>query len=243
MLRSIFSGIKSLLHPAQRNAEIEADVESFRESAVEYKMRLGMSREDAERAARAEIRSAEMIRHKVWSAGWESLAESLWRDAVYGLRQVGRSPGLSIVAILSLALGIGANTAIFTVIDDLMLKQLPVHDPKMLVSFGDGNDGGIIASSSPGAYDIFPYDFYRYIAGAQKEGSKGKAIKTNLTVSAPLPVSPQRSVCAPGPAAAASLLRHRAILFLGRSSACSARSHCWAASSTQMTQPSKAAMQ
>jgi predicted permease len=168
-LRSISSGIKSLLRRGQRNAEIEADVRSFRESAVEHRMRQGMSREDAERAARAEIRSMEMVRHRVWAAGWESLAESLWKDAVYGLRQVARSPGLSIVAILSLALGIGANTAIFTVIDDLMLKQLPVHDPGMLVSFGDGSDGGIIASSSPGAYDIFPYDFYRHIAGPQDE--------------------------------------------------------------------------
>jgi len=168
-LRSIFSGIESLLHPSKRNAEIEADVRHFRESAVEHRMRQGMSREDAERAARAEIRSVEMVRHKVWAAGWESLAESLWKDGVYGLRQVMRSPGLSIVAILSLALGIGANTAIFTVIDDLMLKQLPVGDPKMLVSFGDGTDGGVIASSDPGPYDIFPYDFYRHIAGSQSE--------------------------------------------------------------------------
>lgn len=165
--RSIFSGIKSLFQPGQRNAEIEAEVRSFREAAVEHKMRQGMSREDAERSARAEIRSVEMVRQKVWAAGWESMAEALWRDTVYGLRQVLRSPGLSIVAILSLALGIGANTAIFTVIDHLLLKELPVHEPQMLVSFGDGNGGGIVASSSPGAYDIFPYDFYRRIAGRQ----------------------------------------------------------------------------
>jgi predicted permease len=169
LFRKILSGIKPLLLPSKRSAEIEADVRSFRELAVEHKMRQGMNREDAERAARAEIRSVEMVRHKVWAAGWKSLAESLWKDVVYGLRQVVRSPGLSVVAILSLALGIGANTAIFTVIDDLMLKQLPVRDPKMLVSFGDGSDGGIVASSDPGPYDIFPYDFYRRIAGAQDE--------------------------------------------------------------------------
>ncbi|MFZ1014638.1 MAG: ABC transporter permease [Terracidiphilus sp.] len=163
-LRSLFSGIKSLFRPAKRNAEIEAELRSFFDAAVEHKMRHGISREDAEREARAEIRSAEMVRHKVWAAGWESHAESLAKDARYGFRQLLRSPGLSIVAILSLALGIGANTAIFTVIDGLLLKQLPVHDPQMLVSFGDGSDAGIMASSSPGPYDIFPYDFYRRIA-------------------------------------------------------------------------------
>jgi predicted permease len=169
LFRSVSSGIKSLLLPAKRNAEIEADVRSFFESAVEHKIQQGMNVDDAERAARAEIRSTEMVRHKVWDAGWESHVESLWRDARYGFRQILRSPGLSIVAILSLALGIGANTAIFTVIDDLLLKQLPVHDPHMLVSFGDGSGSGIVASSSPGAYDIFPYEFYKRIASRRDQ--------------------------------------------------------------------------
>jgi predicted permease len=109
------------------------------------------------------------MKHKVWAIGWESHMDSLWKDARYGFRQILRSPGLSIVAILSLALGIGANTAIFTVIDDLLLKALPVHDPRMLVSFGDGIDSGIVASSSPGAYDIFPYEFYKRIAGIREQ--------------------------------------------------------------------------
>ena len=166
---SIFSGIKSLFRPGRRNAEIEAEVRSFFEAAVEHKTQEGMDRKDAEQEARAEIRSTEMVRQKVWAAGWESHADSLWRDARFGFRQMLRSPGLSIVATLSLALGIGANTAIFTVLDDLLLKQLPVHDPHMLVSFGDGSSNGIVASSSPGAYDIFPYDFYRRIAGNREE--------------------------------------------------------------------------
>ena len=173
LFRSVFNGIKSLLRPARRNAEIEADVRSFFESAVEHKVLEGMNVRDAERAARAEIRSTEMVRHKVWTAGWESHVESFWKDARYGFRQILRSPGLSIVAILSLALGIGANTAIFTVIDDLLLKQLPVHDPHMLVSFGDGSDSGIVASSSPGAYDIFPYEFYRRIASSSTNQVEG----------------------------------------------------------------------
>jgi len=162
-------GIKSLFRPAKRNAEIEAEVRSFFESAVEHKMRQGMSQDDAERAARAEMGSTEVVTHKVWAVGWESGVESLWKDARFGFRQILRSPGLSIVAILSLTLGTGANTAIFTVIDDLLLKQLPVRDPRMLVSFGEGSGGGIVAASSPGPYDIFPYDFYRRISGERIE--------------------------------------------------------------------------
>ncbi|MGB6691796.1 MAG: ABC transporter permease [Terracidiphilus sp.] len=169
LFRSISSGFKSLFRPGKRNAEIEADIRSFFESAVEQKIQRGMNVDDAERAARAEIGSMEMVRHKVSAAGWESYVESLCRDAKYGFRQILRSPILSLVAILSLALGIGANTAIFTVIDDLLLKQLPVHDPNMLVSFGEAVGSGAVAPSSPGAYDIFPYDFYRRIAGNRDE--------------------------------------------------------------------------
>ena len=95
LFQNLWSGIKSLFLPNARNAEIEAEVQSFLEAAVEYRMQQGMSCADAERAARAEIRSAEMIRHNVWSSGWESRAELLWKDVRYSFRQLLRSPGLS----------------------------------------------------------------------------------------------------------------------------------------------------
>ena len=140
LLRSISKGIKSLLNAGERNAEIEAEVRSFFESAVEHRMQQGMSREEAECAARAEMGSAETIRHKVWMAGWESYADSLWRDARYSFRQILRAPGLSIVAILSLALGIGANTAIFTVDYATLLAPPPYPQPDRLVTVWIGGD-------------------------------------------------------------------------------------------------------
>src|SRR6266568_2269055 len=172
-LWSLAAGIRALLQKTKRNAEIEEELRGFLDESVTYKIRQGMSREEALTAARAELGSAIAVRHKVWSAGWESAAESVWQDVCYALRQILRSPGFSLVAILSLALGIGANTAIFTLINDLILKQLPVQDPQQLVSFGDGTDGGTIESSSPGPYDIFPYEFYRRIAPRQREEFEG----------------------------------------------------------------------
>ena len=173
MLRSLVTGIMALLRKRDRNAEIDEELRSYLDAAVAEKTRRGMGREDAIRAARAEIGSGTTVRQKVWSAGWESYAESLWQDVCFGLHQILRSPGFSLVAILSLALAIGANTAIFTLIDDLLLKQLPVRNPSELVSFGNATGGGIIASSSPGAYDIFPYDFYRRVEPQQKERFDG----------------------------------------------------------------------
>src|SRR5271170_3202444 len=71
--------------------------------------------------------------------------------------------GFIIVAILSLALGIGANTAIFTLMNNLMLKSLPVHDPQLLVAFGKEADSCRCDGIGPGPLDIFTYDFYQRI--------------------------------------------------------------------------------
>ncbi len=81
----------------------------------------------------------------------------------YAFRMLGKNPGFTAIAILSLGLGIGANTAIFTMINSLMLKSLPVREPQQLVSFGKEIDGGQVDGIRPGPLDIFTYDFYKQI--------------------------------------------------------------------------------
>jgi predicted permease len=76
----------------------------------------------------------------IW--GWETL-ESFFADIVYGTRALLRSPALTIVAMTSLALGIGANTAIFSLVDAILLRSLPVKDPQQLVVLGEGRTRGI----------------------------------------------------------------------------------------------------
>ena len=135
MLRSLISGARALLHPVNRNVQIEDELKSFFEASVEDKVRRGMSPEEARRVARIEIGSREAVRHKVWSAGWESAADSFVRDLRFAGRQIRRSPGFTAVTVLTLALGIGANTAIFLLTYSLLLKSLPVPDPGQLVRY------------------------------------------------------------------------------------------------------------
>src|ERR1700691_6417974 len=88
---------------------------------------------------------------------------SLASDLRYSLRTLAKSPGFTAIAILSLALGVGANTAIFTLINQRMIEELPVRQPDQLVSFGEASGGGVEGTVSVGTGGLFSYQFYRQI--------------------------------------------------------------------------------
>jgi predicted permease len=85
------------------------------------------------------------------------------QDIRYGIRMLLKKPGFTLVAVLSLALGIGANTAIFSLLDAVMIKTLPVQEPQELVLFGKGEDQGASLGPASGNVDLFSYPFYRQV--------------------------------------------------------------------------------
>ena len=96
-------------------------------------MRGGLTREDATRAARAAMGSLEAVKDHTRDVGWEAGASSVWQDVRHALRALGKAPGFTAIASITLSIGIGANTAVFQLADAIRLRPLPVTSPEALV--------------------------------------------------------------------------------------------------------------
>ncbi len=133
-LRMLASRLLALFRKKELREEFDQELRLHLEMETEQNLRRGMSPEEAGRAARWRVGGVDQATEAWWDQRGLPALESLAQDLRYGLRSLARSPVYAAAAVLSLALGIGANTAMFTIIHALVLRPLPYPEPERLVT-------------------------------------------------------------------------------------------------------------
>jgi predicted permease len=154
------SWVSWLFGKGKQEEELEEEVRGHLEMAKRERVERGDTTNEAERGARREFGNIELVKEVTRGAwGWRWL-EEFAEDARYGLRRMRKSPGFTAITVLTLALGIGANTAIFSLVNGILLSSLPYYKPEELVSLtGAYPKGAIVAmreqvrTMDVGAYD------------------------------------------------------------------------------------------
>jgi putative ABC transport system permease protein len=135
--RGLLLRVRGIVRPHQSDRDLRDQIEAHLEEATEEYIRQGQSRAEARRAARLDVGSVVQAEETYRDVRGRWL-QDLTKDFRYGLRSLRRNPGFAAVAVLSLAVGIGANTAIFSIVNSILLRPRAVADPQQLVELYTG---------------------------------------------------------------------------------------------------------
>jgi predicted permease len=171
--------LKTLFKRRQLDRDLRDEV-AFHLAMREEKYReAGMKAQEARYAARRLFGNEASFKERareIWTFRW---LEALWQDVHFGVRTLRKNPGITAVAVLTLALGIGANTAIFSLIDAVMLKSLPVARPSELFRVGAVNNCCVL-DGLQGNFSIFSYALYKQLRDNTPEFSELAAFSGGL---------------------------------------------------------------
>jgi putative ABC transport system permease protein len=147
----ISSFFRNIFRKRRVDQDLDDEVRAYLDLVIDEKRAAGLADNEARRAALIELQGVEQIKERVREVRAGTVVEQLWRDVAYGGRVLIKSPGFTAAAVATLALGIGANTAIFTIVDTIVFRPLPYTEPGRLVK--------IWGTSRPQPTDVSWADF------------------------------------------------------------------------------------
>ena len=134
-IRYLASLLRNLFHRQREERRLDTEVRAYELLLADEKIRAGMNPQEARRQSRLDLGGVEQVKEQVRGVRAGHWFETLFKDVHFGIRTLRKSPGFAAAAILTLALGVGANTAIFSLLNAVILRVLSVPDPKQLVQF------------------------------------------------------------------------------------------------------------
>ncbi len=166
-------GLRRFTQRKKKDADLAAEIESHLEHEQDANIARGLSPEEARRQARLKFGNPESMRDRMWHYRSLPWIEDGWRDLRFALRSLAKMPGFTAVAVIVIAVGIGANTAVFSVINTVLLKPLTYPEPQSLVQLMNTGPQGTFPGANVPKFNIWHQQssIFQYVAGYDQGGA------------------------------------------------------------------------